>query len=166
MKPKDWKDTAELVGIVAIVASLVFVGLQLRQEQDIAVAALGQSEVTSRTDLNLGMSEFADVWDKSNRSEPLSGSELLIMESLIDTWFRRALIGSASRQELDGGAGDTSRRIFSILLYQNPGARGIWEAQRERERRYMLHMDPNFTFINDFADDVKVDLAKLDELDQ
>ena len=166
MKSKDWKDTAELVGIAAIVASLMFVGLQLRQEQDIAIAALGQSEVTSRTELNLGMSEFADVWDKSNRGEPLNGSELLIMESLIDAWFRRALIGSATREELGGGSGSTSRRIFSVLLYQNPGARGIWEVQRNREREYMRHMDPDNTFIDDFAENVRADLVRLDELKQ
>ena len=39
MKNTDWKDIAELVGIAAIVASLVFVGLQMRQAQKIAVAA-------------------------------------------------------------------------------------------------------------------------------
>ena len=31
MKKTDWKGTAELIGIAAIVASLVFVGLELRQ---------------------------------------------------------------------------------------------------------------------------------------
>ena len=38
MKINHWKDLVELTGIVAIVASLVFVGLQLKQSQDIAIA--------------------------------------------------------------------------------------------------------------------------------
>lgn len=38
MKKDSWKHLAELVGIVAIVASLLFVGLQLKQSQDIAIA--------------------------------------------------------------------------------------------------------------------------------
>ena len=38
MKNYDWKSIAELVGIAAIVASLVFVGLQLKQSQEIAIA--------------------------------------------------------------------------------------------------------------------------------
>lgn len=33
-----WRELAELVGIAAIVASLIFVGLQLKQSQDIAIA--------------------------------------------------------------------------------------------------------------------------------
>ena len=32
------KDIAELIGLVAIVASLIFVGLQLKQSQEIALA--------------------------------------------------------------------------------------------------------------------------------
>ena len=39
MKSSNWKDIAEIVGIAAIVASLVFVGLEMRQSQEIAVAA-------------------------------------------------------------------------------------------------------------------------------
>ena len=39
----DWKSIAEFVGIVAIVASLIFVGLQLRQEQEVAqIESLGE----------------------------------------------------------------------------------------------------------------------------
>ena len=166
MNTKGWREVAELIGIAAIVASLVFVGLQLRQEQNIAVAALGQSEIASRTDLNLGMSEFAEVWDKSNRGEPLSGAESLIMESLIDAWFRRALIGSQDREGLGGGSDSTSRRLFSVFLYQNTGARCIWEIQREKERKYIQHLNPRSTFINDFAEEVRLDLMSLDELEK
>jgi hypothetical protein len=34
-----WKEIAELLGIAAIVASLIFVGLQMKQSQEIAIAA-------------------------------------------------------------------------------------------------------------------------------
>lgn len=34
----NWREWTELVGIAAIVASLIFVGLQLKQSQDIAIA--------------------------------------------------------------------------------------------------------------------------------
>lgn len=37
MTKQGWQQVAELVGIVAIVASLIFVGLQLKQAQDIAI---------------------------------------------------------------------------------------------------------------------------------
>lgn len=41
MKFKVWNEIAELIGIAAIVASLVFVGLQMRQDHVIARSELG-----------------------------------------------------------------------------------------------------------------------------
>ena len=43
MTNSNWKHTAELIGIAAIVASLLFVGLQMKQSQEIAIAAQYQS---------------------------------------------------------------------------------------------------------------------------
>ena len=40
MQNKDWRGLAELIGIAAIVASLFFVGLQIRQSQDVALSEL------------------------------------------------------------------------------------------------------------------------------
>jgi hypothetical protein len=39
MPSRNWKDIAELIGIGAIVASLIFVGLQMQQSQEIAIGA-------------------------------------------------------------------------------------------------------------------------------
>lgn len=47
MKLANWKDIAELIGITAIVASLVFVGLQLKQSQEIALSNAYQSRATT-----------------------------------------------------------------------------------------------------------------------
>jgi hypothetical protein len=49
MTRKDWKGVAELIGIAAIVASLLFVGLELRQSQQIAIAAQYQERIDSAT---------------------------------------------------------------------------------------------------------------------
>jgi hypothetical protein len=43
MTKPSWKDLAELVGLTAIVASLLFVGLQMQQSHRIALAAQYQS---------------------------------------------------------------------------------------------------------------------------
>jgi len=46
----SWKDVAELIGIAAIVASLIFVGLQMKQSQDIAIAATFQARTATLAD--------------------------------------------------------------------------------------------------------------------
>ena len=38
MKPSSWREVVELIGVAAIVASLVFVGLELRQSREIAIS--------------------------------------------------------------------------------------------------------------------------------
>ena len=60
MKFEDWKDTAELIGIVAIVASLVFVGLQLRQSHEIALAT--QYQARAEATLNLHLAGIEADW--------------------------------------------------------------------------------------------------------
>ena len=47
LKPIDWRTSAELVGLAAIVVSLIFVGLELRQSQKIALAAQYQARTES-----------------------------------------------------------------------------------------------------------------------
>jgi hypothetical protein len=47
LKSIDWRVSAELVGLAAIVASLVFVGLELRQSQRIALVAQYQARMDS-----------------------------------------------------------------------------------------------------------------------
>jgi len=51
MSQPHWKDIAELLGITAIVASLIFVGLQLKQSHEIALGA--QYQARAETTLNI-----------------------------------------------------------------------------------------------------------------
>ena len=57
MKNYDWKSIAELVGIVAIVASLVFVGLQLKQSQEIAIADQYQNRADAALEFYTAMTQ-------------------------------------------------------------------------------------------------------------
>jgi len=47
MKRFNWRDLTEISGIIAIVASLIFVGLQLRQSQEIAIASQYQERAST-----------------------------------------------------------------------------------------------------------------------
>jgi len=55
MATGNWKESAELVGIAAIVASLVFVGWQMKQDRDIALAATYQERTTATVDLMVSL---------------------------------------------------------------------------------------------------------------
>ena len=50
MASNQWKELADLVGTGAIVASLIFVGLQMRQSHEIAIADQYQSRADAALD--------------------------------------------------------------------------------------------------------------------
>ena len=78
MKKTDWKTTAELIGIAAIVASLVFVGLQLKLSQDIAVAAQYHDRAALTVDYMNAQLESGDLagWGAIGSVDPSSDESL------------------------------------------------------------------------------------------
>ena len=57
MKNVTWKTVIETAGILAIVVSLVFVGLQLRQSQEIAIAAQYQARAQAAQSMYMSLQE-------------------------------------------------------------------------------------------------------------
>ena len=81
----NWKDTAEVVGIAAIVASLVFVGLEMRQSREIALAEIYQARTDVSTGIEIQASanpEFTAAMAKimSGRTEEVTGEERVALE--------------------------------------------------------------------------------------
>ena len=60
-RPTNWKDIAELIGIAAIVFSLIFVGLQMKEEQEIARATLYQMRSDSAREIGMMAVENHEV---------------------------------------------------------------------------------------------------------
>ena len=78
----NWKDIAELIGIAAIVASLVFVGVQIKQEADATKSAAVLQLKDSWVQLNLAQATSAELseafaqigeqgWDTNKRAQGL-----------------------------------------------------------------------------------------------
>jgi hypothetical protein len=57
MQKTHWKDIAEVVGIAAIVASLVFVGLELRQTQNALMASTYQARAFDAMNAERGIAD-------------------------------------------------------------------------------------------------------------
>jgi hypothetical protein len=164
MKPSDWKNIGEFVGLIAIVSSLIFVGFQLRQDRDSADAESVQSLESSTADVNAMIAEHADVWLKGRNDEVLTATELIIMRRLVDTLYRRARYTSQMRRIL-GRPGNAQLRDVAIMLYENPGARRTWEDLTENEVTYFEQMaSDGGEFRRSYRVEVLTELAKLDEL--
>ncbi len=155
----------EIVGIFAVVVSLVFVGLQMRQTQEIALAERGWNNMMAEMESRSAIYEYPDIWAKGNAGETLNPSESVIYTMLIRDFnslqFYRvssflALTGDESA--MDVIIGDTSG-----FLFENPGARREWEALRATFRRYREPHVPG-AYSSRFEEQVRAQLARLDEM--
>ena len=77
MKSISGKDLAEFVGIAAIVASLVFVGLQLRQSHEIALSEAWQQRSAMVTDVFLSLSDNEAAIDALIAANPPVEAEII-----------------------------------------------------------------------------------------
>ncbi len=128
-----WKVIVDSIGIIVIVLSLVFVGLQLRQSQVIATNEIGLKELESRIAAHGQINDHVSVWVKGLAGEKLSDDDTVIFENLLinvnDITFH-----SASNYFQLGDHADA--RIvtgdLAIFLHRNPGARRVWETRENR----------------------------------
>ena len=75
MKGIDWKGIAELTGIAAIVASLVFVGQEIQQSREIALLEWTGVLTAEQIALDSLLGSEAEIWRKGCAGSELSPSE-------------------------------------------------------------------------------------------
>ena len=151
-----------MIGIAAIVASLIFVGVQLRQDREIALAESQAKLEESYTAINGLIMEHADIWLKGQRNEDLSDQELMIMSRLVYSLHRRARYSSAMRRNL-GAPGKAALRDLARELFHNPGARRVWEIETARELSDWKAMaSHDIYYRQDYRDEILGELEKLD----
>ena len=123
MKALNWKDIAELIGIGAIVVSLVFVGTQLRQERELAERTDRSTFVANAVEMARIFADNEELWRKGLRDEPLSESEQFKFNALVRLLYIHR-INQFGRRSLDiHGGGDPLDipRMLAIHMYQYPG---------------------------------------------
>ncbi len=167
MNNKNWKDIVELVGIAAIVASLVFVGLQMRQAQDIALSELSASIHASRVASDGMIAAHPDIWVRGNAGDELTEAEQATYRAILNSHYWRHFIGWQQRQTFGRKQQmDFITAEFSVFLHDNPGARRNWIHMMDdgREKKVILNEDYN-AGVDEFQSAIIEGLSKLDEMD-
>lgn len=131
MKNTDWKATAELIGIAAVVASLVFVGIQLRQEQEIAIVDTYGSVVESNVAVLSLIGENPDVWEKGLLGEELSSSDEIVFSTMVRAVFSRHAQMYIRFARIGPGDPEEILQEYAYAIYKFPGLRRQWEAYNE-----------------------------------
>ena len=135
MKSANWKGTAELVGIGAIVASLVFVGLQMRQEQEIAIVDTYGAVAEVEINLSILAGQYMEVWQRGLEGEELSIDDQGIFIGLlaaVESHHQRMYI---RWDRLGPGNPDDIASAFAYAIYILPGMRISYDAAQEFDSR-------------------------------
>ena len=158
-KLNDWM---QVVGIFALVASLLFVGLQMNQSQNIAIVeTYGDISESSRHLTNL-VENNSDLWRRGLDGEELSQSDQILFAAMAESieshflglFIRYGYVGPRTQ--------DYAVRNYAYALYVHPGLRRLNATKsnqlKARETAYGLPTDAD-TFQSSIDDY----LTRLDE---
>ncbi len=137
MQRTNWKDIAELVGITAIVASLIFVGLEMRQTRSLAMAETYQSRTDSEMFLFSFMSQpdLRRIWLKTFDDEALTADDELLL--LLSFMMRFAYLENLHFQIENGMLSRELwiRNLHSLVpFFVAPRVVEWWELNRDNWR--------------------------------
>ena len=129
----DWKVIAESIGILSIVLSLVFVGLQLQQSQVIARNEIENQYLENRIEANGQINDHVNIWVRGLAADKLSVDDAVIFVNLLNNVNDITFFTALNHFTL-GSIADARITIddFAVFLHRNPGARRAWEARESR----------------------------------
>ena len=160
----DWRKILELAGVLALVMSLIFVGLQMRQTNDIAYMELDTAMVGTAVDIAELIATNSDVWVKGLAGEELTASEDAIFTETIAAMNLRIVVLDAQATQLGrDDIGSLVRRDWAAFLHQNPGARRAWLSREDNLIKYRQLAAPNAEDYSGWRESIQAELATLDE---
>ncbi len=150
MKTAIWNNLAEFVGIAAIVGSLIFVGLQMQQEQKIAIADTYGSINESTAHIAELIGDSTKIWQKGLDGEELNSEDRIRFLALVKAvqmhfshmHIRWTMIGPVPP--------DVAARRYAYALYTYPGFR---QARSDQLRNLVVGEIPlEGTFTSSFLE--------------
>lgn len=163
MKNKNIRDWLEGIGIVAVVASLIFVGLQIRQERKIAIV----ETFSNRTEFTLEIANLIsanhNVWTAGLEGKELNSADFAVFGAIARSVESYYLYQFARAYQIEIGSPNIIAQKYAVVLYQYPSLQEIWAASGERYKaRKRAFNQPN----NDmWRDAITAQLEELDGLD-
>jgi hypothetical protein len=133
LKSRNWKDIAELVGITAIVASLIFVGIQLQQDRRIALSDY-MSNWSDRADtISELISDNAAVWNKACLGHELTAEERIIASQIFSRLLsHKTITWGIYREGVFGSPDDGPAEQLAVMAWRYPGVRAMLEEIRAK----------------------------------
>ena len=132
MDSKKLNDWLQVTGLFSVVAGLVFVGLQLALDRDVAEAERAREDTAGAQYWAELLTNNTDVWIKGLAGEPLSAKEAAQFNVLATARLR--LFANSINQGRLGLAIDPQfpAALAAQLIYENPGLERWWSEYNSR----------------------------------
>ena len=140
MKSTSWKDIAETIALAAIVASLVFVGLELQQSQSIAIADRQSQQMEREFGLTDLISEHSALIVRINNGVPLTDEEELVADSLVRSIHMSYFFSWSQASHLNALARSAPLQALVIFLNDNPGLKERYITQIDHNARALTQI--------------------------
>ena len=163
MTQTKWKDIVELVGISAIVASLIFVGIQLKQDRGLAIAEATVASFTNIMELRNQQFEYIEIWNSGNDGSELNADQRAIYRGLIVGAHQSAFMIWYSLDLVGLGNVEFAVSDFAGFLYKNPGARREWEAHVDEVDSFRELPGEDFQWSTTWEDTVRMRIKEISE---
>ena len=164
MKERIWKEVLEGIGIVAIVVSLVFVGMQLKQTQEVAVAEGLLSMLEIKNEVSSSIKDNAEIWNKAKAGGDLSDSEALTFAILVNQINDLVYFNYLQDRTLSYEGSDVPVHDFAAFLYNNPAAKETWLAREDYLVRSRNLIDAGLDDVSFWREMVMKDVAALESV--
>ena len=156
-KVNDW---LQIFGMFGIIASLIFVGLQLKQADEIATMETFDRAAEHRRDLFTLIAENADVWQRGCVGEELSASDHVVFMNIYRVYLN-SNYASWKSERIDSASGADPRYLpeaYAANIHRFPGIRAAYESRKQWVEQGFTYSDP------DSIEYVRSVQARLDEL--
>ena len=166
MKRIRLKEMVEAAGVISIVASLVFLAIQVRQARVVALAETDAALLEGGLQLRALVTDNAEIWQRGSTGEQLTETEATVFRNLVHAHNDVAFIDYQRAERLGSTAAAVVLHDFAAFLHRNPGARREWLAREDELiafRRQLLPHSEDFSF---WRDRIVEDLETLDALNQ
>ena len=161
MKRIEAKTILEGLGIIALVASLLFVGYQLQQDRELAAAQVIVTHDANQLELIALITENKEVWLKGLSGATLSATDDITFRALAEAHLRKHS-GMHQRMPLLGFDSRMSVAAqYAYDLYQYPRLREIYVERKIRNdrRRESLGVQGSSVFVRQ-VDELLADLDR------
>lgn len=149
MKALDWKNIAELIGIAVLVASLLFVGLQLQQDREIATAQLFADYDNTLLEWGGLISDNRDVWVRGLKGKELDEAERAAFFTLGGTFFFKEGGRFARARAMSSYSPSLVVNYVAQTMFNYPALETVWRQQPfVLQQKAEGHIGPLVDFVN------------------